>query len=114
MLRNEMRPFRERREPRTNPFVHKSLKQLQNQAATKRGPPIIAQILSAVCILGGTGFVPSIFAKVLQLLLVVKGRFPWRNLGQSILEIGYQFGFVFRIVVAAQKTRVGFLTKTCP
>ena len=36
---------------------------MQNQAATKRGHPITAQMLRLTCILGGTGFVPSTFAK---------------------------------------------------
>ena len=44
--------------------------QLQKQAATKRGPLILARMLRVTRILGGTGFAPSIFVKVLQLPLL--------------------------------------------
>ena len=49
---------------------------MPNQAATKRGLPIPAQLLRETCISGGTGFVPSAFAKVL--LAIASEYFLWQ------------------------------------
>ena len=48
-------------------------RELQNLGRDKRDPPIPAQLLRETRISGGTGFVPSTFAKVLQLSLVTNG-----------------------------------------
>ena len=49
--------------------------QLQNQAATKHGPPITAQMLREICIWGGTGFVPSASQRFCNYFVQLENRY---------------------------------------